>query len=246
MGITKRYFQMDNQWNVIHLPERPSGFALFILGDTNHYVEKGQCLWTQSEERKAFLNYLINKGYTVFYSNHYGRHWGSPKAIALAKRFHHYMLKQEIVNPRIHLLGEGMGGLIALSLMEEMEKWVRSCILFNPCLQLKAHFEREKENRLFFKRMVKELSASYSIDPLQVEQMLGKLKPACSFHSQVPVKIWHAASGSPFSFHDYSRVFERCRHEQNVPIELTFHLPQQIKEDFSSIGQFLKLHEAIL
>ncbi|MFC0189139.1 hypothetical protein ACFFJY_12625 [Fictibacillus aquaticus] len=246
MAISKRFFQMDNQWNVIHLPERPSGFALIILGDANHFVEKGTCLWTQSQDRKAFLDYLIRKGYTVFYSNHYGRHWGSPKAVTLAKRFHHYIMKHEILNPKIHIIGEGMGGLVALSLMEEMEESIRSCVLLNPCLQLKSHFIKEKENRLFFKRMVREISASYSIHAEGVETMLEKLKPLCSHNALVPVKIWHAASGCPYHFNDHSRVYEKCRLEKNAAIELTLHLPEHKGEDYSWIGEFLKRHEAEL
>ncbi len=33
MGITERYFQLGTEHNVIHLPYRPNGFGIFILGD---------------------------------------------------------------------------------------------------------------------------------------------------------------------------------------------------------------------
>lgn len=32
MGITERYFQLGTEHNVIHLPYRPNGFGIFILG----------------------------------------------------------------------------------------------------------------------------------------------------------------------------------------------------------------------
>ena len=45
----------------------------------------------------------------LFNSNLFGRHWGAEKAVTYAKQLIHSVLKQEILNPKIHILAEGMG-----------------------------------------------------------------------------------------------------------------------------------------
>ena len=33
MTITERFFQIETEWNVIHLPFKPNGFGILIIGD---------------------------------------------------------------------------------------------------------------------------------------------------------------------------------------------------------------------
>ncbi|MBR8646233.1 hypothetical protein KEH51_27750 [[Brevibacterium] frigoritolerans] len=38
--MEQRTFQIDDQWNIIYYPERPSGFSVMVIGDRSHFVEK--------------------------------------------------------------------------------------------------------------------------------------------------------------------------------------------------------------
>ncbi|WP_026676116.1 hypothetical protein [Fictibacillus gelatini] len=241
MSIEERFFNVDGQWNVIHLPKKPSGFGVMILGDLNHFVDEKTSLWKQNE-RLWLIQHLRNRGYTCFYSNLYGRNWGSPKAITLAKRLYHHVIKSEILNPKIHLLAEGMGALVALKLMEEMQGNIRSCLLINPCLDLKGHFYQMKLNRLFYKQTVKEIGAAYGIANKNVEPFVETLADLSAYQSAVPVKIWHAASGVQFPFKVHSRKYEEIRYHLHAPIELSIHLPEK-RLSLGNITDFYKLYE---
>ena len=61
---------------------------------------------------------LLKEGYTVFYSNLYGKNWGSEKAVKLAKRLYEHIIRSEIMNDKIHIIAEGMGALVALKLLQ--------------------------------------------------------------------------------------------------------------------------------
>ncbi len=94
MGITERFFQFGSELNVIHLPYRPNGFCIFILGDRTHFVSRDSSFWLEHEGRNQLLH-VLDRGYTIFNSNLYGRHWGSEKAVLYARQLMHYVLKQE-------------------------------------------------------------------------------------------------------------------------------------------------------
>jgi pimeloyl-ACP methyl ester carboxylesterase len=246
VSIDKRTFQIDNQWNIIHLPERPNGFAVMIIGDCSHYVDAHTSLWKQSTERAHLIQSLKDQGYTIFYSNLYGRHWGSPKAVTLAKRLYHYVMKHEILNPNVHLIAEGMGTLVALRLMEEMEPHIRSTIFINPCINLKHHYNHEMQNRLFFKRLVREMSFAYNIEELNIEQLIIDLPEIKDLKAKTPVKIWHAARGVSFNFRDHSRAYEKRRLEIHAPISLLIHVPEITFNPAKAFREFFSENEKVI
>ena len=106
-----RNFQLDTEWNVIHYPERPKGFGILIIGDERNFVDSNTSFWLQNEGKTKLLQSLLDAGYTVFYSNLYGKNWGSEKAVRLSKRLYQHMIRSEILNGKIHILAEGMGAL---------------------------------------------------------------------------------------------------------------------------------------
>ncbi|MEK1831510.1 hypothetical protein AAAC51_29320 [Priestia megaterium] len=57
------------------------------MGDKDHFVESSTSLWIQHGGRSQLLQCLQDEGYTVFYSNLYGRHWGLQKHITLQNNF---------------------------------------------------------------------------------------------------------------------------------------------------------------
>jgi hypothetical protein len=246
VNIDKRTFQIDNQWNIIHLPKRPNGFAIMIIGDSSHYVDAHTSLWKQNTQRATLIQSLKNQGYTIFYSNLYGRHWGSPKAVILAKRLYHYVMKHEILNPKIHLVSEGMGSLVALRLMEDMEKQIRSALFINPCMDLRHHFNHERQNRLFYKRLVREISSAYQAEAEEIVKLVNKQPQIKDLTAKTPVRIWHAARGVAFNFRDHSRTYEKRRLEIQSPISLSIHVHESAFNPAKAFQEFFKDNEKVL
>lgn len=243
-GVSVRFFKIENEWNVVHIPEKPSGFGVLIIGDKNHYVDNRTSFWIQHYGRKQLLQLLHDEGYTVFYSNLYGRHWGSPKATLLAKQLYYIVQKQEILNNKIHIIAEGMGALTALQLMEIMKDKIRSVSFLNPCIQLHAQLNHERENKFFYKRMLKELSIAYNLDERKIPQY--SFAQLDDFTSTIPVRIWQKMHGSPYSYLLHSKIYEEYRHELQSPIQLTFYLPENSPRIYQMMMKFLRNHEQTL
>jgi hypothetical protein len=244
MKITERFFQLETEWNVVHLPTRPNGFGILILGDRSDFVDENSSFWHQHYGRNQLIEDLMNQGYTLFHSNLYGSNWGSPRAVTMAKQLYHLIMKKEILNKRVHLLTEGMGGLTALQLMEAIPDKIRSVAMLNPCLDLQAHLEKEKEHRFFYKRLVKEISTAYGVDEKNVQSLD---KPSMhGLTSQKPVRIWQRMNISTYQPKDHSKKYEELRKNMGSPIQLIYHLGDNPYRINRSIIKFYKENEKIL
>lgn len=93
--MEQRTFQIDDQWNIIYYPERPSGFSVMVIGDRSHFVEKDSSFWLQHPGRLQILEYLKEYGYTLFSSNFHGANWGSPKALDLSLNLYILFMKKK-------------------------------------------------------------------------------------------------------------------------------------------------------
>ena len=155
--VKQRFFQLDTEWNVIHYPEKPNGFGVFIFGGEGHFVEEKNSYWLQHFGRNIWLTALLEAGYTVFYSNLYGNHWGSEKAKDLAESLYHYVIRHEILNERIHIVAEGMGALLIPEFVRSLNKKVRTVCVINPYFSLKEKMDEEKEQLFFYKKFLQEV-----------------------------------------------------------------------------------------
>ncbi|WP_209121838.1 alpha/beta fold hydrolase [Alkalihalobacillus sp. BA299] len=233
MGVCERFFCIHEQWSVVHLPEKPNGFAILLIGDINHFVNEKTSLWLQHPERFKFINTLRKEGYTIFTSNFFGRHWGSDKACQLAESLYYFIMKREILNHHIHIVAEGMGALLALKLFERMRENIRSAILINPCLSLYRHYKAEQNDRLFYKRLLSELSQAYDIKKAEVEEKVVIKNNDWQHHNQIPLHIYHETSYRRYRFEEHSKRYEKYRSKQNSPIKLTLYLPGKSISYFS-------------
>jgi hypothetical protein len=243
--MDQQFFLLDGEWSVVHLPERPNGFAIFIIGDRNHFVDSSTSFWIQNAGRYTFLELFLRNGYTVFYSNLYGRNWGSPSAVTLARRLCHVVMKREILNDHIHLLLEGMGALTGLELMEEMGDKIRSVSMLNPCLSLAAHLRHEQEHKLFYKRVVKEVVDAYGWQEPLIEEQITQLPTFESYHATIPVKIWISTDEQTYQSKQLSRRYEQSRRER-TPIQLSLHVNEKRFGIGGSIVQFYERYEKTL
>jgi len=242
MGIRERYFQLDNQWCAIHLPERPNGFAILILGDTNHYVNEKTSFWVQNVGRNQLIEKLREYGYTIFYSNLYGRHWGSPRAVRLARQLIYYVLKSEILNNRIYILAEGMGALIALKLMEVMPRQIRAVGMLSPCLDLQAQIDFERENKFFYKRMMREIRVAYEMK----EEDIPHFAPLSPSKECIPIKIWQISGVTHFPSPLHCRKYEELLKLSECPASVVYHLPEKRYDFAHAIYRFYQEHNDLL
>ncbi|MCP8968294.1 alpha/beta hydrolase [Ectobacillus ponti] len=244
MEIRERYFFLEQEPCVIHLPEKPNGFGVLLIGDVNYSIENGTSSWVQHPGKSLLLEELRRAGYTVFSSNLYGRHWGSDKALRLAKRLYHIVMKKEILNEQIHIVAEGMGALTALELMSEMSSSIRSAVLLNPCLDLPLHIGLEREHKFFYKRLLRELQEAYGVS----EEELADAVACKSYHhhpSCVPVKLF-VPTHERKERKTIHRDFEAKRLQEGCDVSLSFHLQDARVKLANSIVQFFRRYEGSL
>ncbi|WP_077211179.1 hydrolase [Bacillus dakarensis] len=246
--MESRNFKLDTEWNMIHYPERPTGFGILIIGDERHYVDSNGSFWTHNEGKLAFIDALKQSGYTIFYSNLYGKNWGSEKAVELAKRLYEFIIRTEIINDKIHLIAEGMGSLVALRLIEEMQEKIRSTVLINPVLSLKDQLEQEKEHKFFYKKLLKELSYSYELEGDQLLEVINNQKQQwLDVIPIIPMKVIHVLSGQKAfneskQLNDLSMKWEN----ENAPVTLTYLVPEKKHQLEIDTIKFLKKNESVL
>ncbi len=242
LSMENRNFQMDTQWNIIHYPEKPTGFGILVLGDERHFVDDCKCFWTQNEGKLAIINQLKEKGYTIFSSNLYGRNWGSENAVELAERLYQHVIRNEILNNKIHVLAEGMGALVALKLMEKMKHKIRSIILLNPILSLKHHLEQEKEHKFFYKKLLRELSVAHQMEQKVLENTILSKEETIKQPFDCPVKIIHVLSGA--KSYNQSKLYQQLISVSEI--NPTFILPEKKQQLAIIMIKFFNSHESVL
>ena len=240
--MENRNFQMDTQWNIIHYPEKPTGFGILIIGDERHFVDESKCFWTQNEGKLAIINQLRESGYTIFSSNLYGRNWGSDQAVDLAQRLYQQVIRSEILNNKVHLVAEGMGALVAVKLMEKMKGQLRSIVLLNPILSLKKHIELEKEHKFFYKKLMRELTAAHKMDQITLEQKLGNMDDEVKIDMGVPIKIIHVMSSGK----SYNQSNQLQKLLANTDISPTYIVPEKKQQLGNMMKKFFNSYEKLL
>lgn len=243
--MENRNFQLDTEWNMIHYPEKPKGFGILVIGDERHFVNEKTSFWTQNEGKLALINSFKKSGYTVFYSNLYGKNWGCEKAVQLARRLYEYIIRTEIINQKIHVLAEGMGALVALKLIDEMGENIRSIVLLNPVLSLKYHLEQEKEHKFFYKKLVNELSDSYDTETTHITEIISRKEDEWPLgHHEVPIKIIHVLAGN--RAYTQSKLINTLSvkwENEKIPITVTYLVPEKKPHLDRYIIKYYRKHE---
>lgn len=241
-----RNFRLDTEWNIIHYPEKPQGFGVLIIGDERHFVDQNTSFWLQNEGKKLQIHDLREAGYTIFYSNLYGRNWGSDKASNLAKRLYEYVMRMEILNEKVHMIAEGMGALVALKLLTEMSSAIRSVVLINPILSLKHHLEIEKDRKFFYKRLMKELELSYEMKEKELLRKLQDFDDYLSINFTVPMKIIHVLSGDrSYRQSQFLKEWSMRWEDDKRPFSICYMVPEKKQQLSMQMIQFFKSHEKI-
>ncbi|MBP2241156.1 pimeloyl-ACP methyl ester carboxylesterase [Cytobacillus eiseniae] len=247
--MESRNFQLDAEWNMIHYPEKPSGFGILILGDERNFVHADGSFWTQNEGKSLLLNKCKDEGYTIFYSNLYGKSWGNAKAVNLARRLYEHIIRTEIINERVHLIAEGMGALVALKLLNEMgPSQIRACVLINPILSLHDHLELEREHKFYYKKLIKELSVSLDTDTAELETITkGMNEYDIIENNDIPMKIIQVLyDRRAYKQANLLKKLTVTRKENEMPLSICYILPEKRNQIDGQILNFLKQYERIL
>lgn len=245
--MENRNFQLDTEWNMIHYPPRPNGFGILIIGDERNFVTDTNSYWNQNEGKKLLIDSLREEGYTIFYSNLYGKNWGSNEALQLAKRLYEYIIRTEILNQQIHIIAEGMGALTAIRLMLEMNENIRSVVLLNPILSLKDHLEREKEHKFFFKKLKNEISIAFNTNQKELLKFLKNKEEFQIEDTNTPTKIIHILqNGRSYYQSNELKQASITWEEKNLPIFVSYVLPEKRSAIPGQIGAFFKKYEKLL
>ena len=234
MSISERYFKIDEEECLIHLPVKPNGYAVLILGDRNHFVENSSSFWRQHTARKLMLNSLVEAGYTIFYSNQGGSHWGNDRILRVTERLIQYVLKTEILNKNIHIVAEGMGALLAIRLMVASSLNIRTLVLFNPCIDLEKQMEEEKTNRFFYKRFISEVMKAYEIEEEKVQELcMKRSKEIMNIPAKIPMRVFQVVYQAPYAPDVHVRPFIKNLNDTQLELVTTFYLPGKTMEQFS-------------
>lgn len=189
MEHVRRLFQMGNEYCVTFIPECPNGFGILLLGDGTDYVEGKTSSWEEHLGKRMLLTSFLESGYTVFTSNFYGKHWGSPKAYELSVLLYETVLRKEILNEKIHIYAEGIGALLAKKWMKLHPYFIRSVALIQPNFSLVEILNGEKKHKLYYKRILDEIKTAYDRE-LNIFEMLMEENEREAYKYPVPVKIW--------------------------------------------------------
>jgi hypothetical protein len=236
-----RTFQIDGQWNIIHYPFKPNGFAILLIGDNHHFVEENNSYWNKHQGRLSILDQLKNSGYTIFSSNFYGANWGSKKAEELAVKLYHILMKSEILNEKIHILAEGTGALTALRLMNTIGSQIRSVVLMDPCLSLKDRIVKEKENKFYYHKVLIEVADAYGIHKNDCEKMILGLDEEW-ISQEIPVHIIHVLG----SIDARQSLLYKTYAEQGKQVGISFLLPEKRYKIPMQIQQMYRKYERTL
>ncbi|WP_421384172.1 hydrolase [Bacillus salacetis] len=246
--MNHRIFKIDNEPCIVHYPFRPNGFAVLILGDVNHYVDEKSSFWLQQEARRSIITELTDKGYIVYYSNLYGANWASDKAVSLIYRLYHYIKRREIINEKVHILAEGMGGLFIEKLLPSFGSRIRSVVFLSPCISLYEHFSQEKDQKFFYKKLKKEISSAYSIEDENCEDMVkdGTHTGENLKKTETPLYTIQSINSSRYK-NQFSLIKDiyKDRNENNLPGEIYIILPEKRYKASLKIVSYFSLNEQL-
>jgi pimeloyl-ACP methyl ester carboxylesterase len=153
-----------------------------------------------------------------------------------------HVIRNEILNNKIHVLAEGMGALVALKLMEKMKHRIRSIILLNPILSLKHHLEQEKEHKFFYKKLLRELSLAHQMEQKVLENTILSKEETIKQPFDCPVKIIHVLSGA--KSYNQSKLYPQLISVSEI--NPTFILPEKKQQLAIIMIKFFNSHESVL
>ncbi|MFB7302917.1 hydrolase [Heyndrickxia sporothermodurans] len=236
-----RTLLFDQQWCMLHYPEQPNGFAIFIIGDQQHYVNEESSFWINNIGRKQMIERLTQAGYFVYYSNLFEKNWGNQQSVEHSYNLYQLIMRKEILNQKIHILAEGMGILTAAQLIPLMEDNIRSIVLFAPCISLEKHIEQEQTRKFYYKKLMKEIKAAFNEESVHIntEKPIEEMKESLFIIQVIDQN----------RYKDQLELIHQLllkRKEKKLPVEIHYILLENRQYITEKIIRFLKENEKVL
>lgn len=189
--MESRRLTLNGEPCIIHYPERPNGFAILLLGNHHNFLPRsGEHYWQRQEKRRLILKALLEKGYTIYFSNFFGQHMGNDAACDLARDLYEYMKRTEILNERIHIIAENLGAKIALHFLQKNPDILRSIVFINPLFSLRWMQELLKDQPFVYRRFLQEVAKAYRLRDVESEKFIYQ-EPLTIHINRCPFKIIH-------------------------------------------------------
>lgn len=185
-----RIFTLNDQYCIIHYPEKPNGFGVLVIGGEEKYVDKQSSNWLSNNARQKILQSFLDDGYTVYYTNFNYRHMGNKQSVEQVASLYEFIKRTEILNERVHIIAEGIGTLIAMDLLKNKREMVRSILFINPIFSIQWMISILKDQPFLYKKTIKDLSSAYNISEESCEKNIKNLK-VTSFTITYPFVIIH-------------------------------------------------------
>ncbi|MDF2607646.1 MAG: hydrolase [Bacillales bacterium] len=241
MCILKRNFNIQGEKCITYIPEKPNGFGLMIIGDKTNYITSNSWFWEDSPGRYNILSRLLDDGYTVFSVNLSGNHWGNNSVSNLIIKLYNHVLKNEILNPSIHLLTEGNGALLINSLLKEISKF-RSISCIDPLFSIKDCILLEENQRIYYKTSLKEICEAYKLKENEIFSFL--LRNELVETINYPVRIYTSAKLTVYQKYKNSLIMNFCdKYIQDYSIK--YYMDDTKYSQILNITSFLKRYEKI-
>ncbi|WP_062352076.1 hypothetical protein [Bacillus kwashiorkori] len=235
-----RTFKLNNELCIIHYPKKPNGFGILVIGNDYDYVDEKQTSWTKNKTRYQILQKFLQAGYTVFYSNLGGKHYGNEFAVELTMDLYEYVKRVEILNNKIHLFAEDEGAIIANKFINEKREVVRSVLFLNPIFTLSILFEELADQPFSYRKFLKEVGSAYN----QNEEECEKFTKNHFINFQplaLPYKIIHILK---YGLNDRSRIHYYKMIGKDIPLHVI--LPEKQMDIATQAIYFFQKYEVPL
>lgn len=240
--MDQRIFTLNNNYCIIHYPERPNGFGVLVIGGKEQYVNKNETNWTTNYHRKKMLRFLMDEGYTIFYTNFNQEHMGNDETVERIHNLYEYVIRTEIINEKIHVIAEGTGAIIALDMLANKQNRLRSIVYINPVFSLEWLTDLVKDQPFLYKRIITDMAEAYRIHEEQCEEII-KTKGTNIDHKQIPFVILHILE---HGIRDTKWVQLYKTYFKNMKDHIYVLLPEQRLRTVHYVKDLLKKAEQVL
>lgn len=211
-----RTFKLNNDYCIIHYPEKPNGFGVLIIGGEEQYVNGQDSNWLSNNNRHNILQSLIDDGYTVYYPNFNKNHMGNAPSVEQVTSLYEYIKRTEILNERIHIIAEGIGALIAMDLLKNKNEIIRSIAFINPIFSIQWLLNLIKDQPFLYKKTIQDIAKAFNISEEKCEKTI-KAQEISRHQISYPFVIIHILEHGVQDA-EWTQLYKKYLHDYNDQI----------------------------
>ncbi len=127
-----------------------------------------------------------------------------------------------------------------------MEGEIRGAIMVAPCVSLNEHLDQEKEQKFYFKKLVKEVSRSLEIREEDIEGVIMKEAGDYEEFKTIPVPLYMVQPTSLIRYKNQFSLIQDIynqRMKNGFPTDLFYVLPEKRDSLGKKFVSYFSLHE---